>query len=77
MEAIRLLVEKGVADVQERNASTGWVALHESAFRGHVDCVKVCILLCVYVCVRVCMKHRQGMSWTPIYVKKNSSHFQN
>lgn len=40
-EVIRLLVEKGGADVQERNATTGWVALHEAAFRGHVDCVKV------------------------------------
>ena len=36
-----MLVEKGGADVQERNATTGWVALHEAAFRGHVDCVKV------------------------------------
>ena len=40
-EAVRMLVEKGGADVQERNATTGWVALHEAAFRGHVDCVKV------------------------------------
>lgn len=40
-DAVRLLVEKGGADVQERNASTGWVALHEAAFRGHIDCVKV------------------------------------
>ena len=32
-EAIKLLVEKGGADVQERNATTGWVALHEAAFR--------------------------------------------
>jgi len=36
-----MLVEKGGADVQERNATTGWVALHEAAFRGHVECVKV------------------------------------
>lgn len=27
--------------MQERNATTGWVALHEAAFRGHMDCVKV------------------------------------
>ena len=40
-EAVRMLVEKGGADVQERNATTGWVALHEAAFRGHVECVKV------------------------------------
>ena len=40
-EDIRLLVEKGGADVQERNATTGWVALHEAAFRGHADCAKV------------------------------------
>ena len=40
-EAVRLLVDKGGADVQERNATTGWVALHEASFRGHVECVKV------------------------------------
>ena len=42
-----MLVEKGGADVQERNATTGWVALHEAAFRGHVDCVRVCLYKCV------------------------------
>ena len=42
---VRLLVERGGADVQERNATTGWVALHEAAFRGHPECVKVTILL--------------------------------
>ena len=36
-----LLVEKGGADVQERNATTGWVALHEASFRGQAECVKV------------------------------------
>lgn len=41
-EAIRVLVEKGGADIQqERSGVTGWVALHEAAFRGHADCVKV------------------------------------
>ena len=40
-QAVRLLVERGGADVQERNATTGWVALHDAAFRGHVECVKV------------------------------------
>ncbi len=40
-DSIRVLVEKGGADVQERNATTGWVALHEAAFRGHLNCVKV------------------------------------
>lgn len=40
-QAVRLLVEKGGADVQERNATTGWVALHDAAFRGHIECVKV------------------------------------
>ena len=44
-DAIRLLVEKGRADVQERNATTGWVAMHEAAFRGHVECVKVSLLV--------------------------------
>ena len=44
-ESIRRLVEKGGADVQERNASTGWVALHEAAFRGHTDCVRMLLLL--------------------------------
>ena len=40
-EAVKLMVEVGGADVQERNATTGWVALHEAAFRGHTECVKV------------------------------------
>ena len=44
-------MEKGGADVQERNATTGWVALHEAAFRGHAECIKVCV--CVYLCVCV------------------------
>ena len=55
-EAVRLLVEKGGADVQERNATTGWVALHEAAFRGHTECVKVCmisncVILVTYKCI--------------------------
>ena len=45
-------MEKGGADVQERNATTGWVALHEAAFRGHAECIKVCV--CVYLCVCCC-----------------------
>ena len=44
-DAIRLLVDKGGADVQERNATTGWVALHEAAFRGHTECVKMLLQL--------------------------------
>jgi tyrosine-protein kinase len=44
-EAVRLLVERGGADVQERNATTGWVALHEAAFRGHVECSKTLLKL--------------------------------
>lgn len=44
-DVIRLLVDKGGADVQERNATTGWVALHEAAFRGHTECVKVSLLV--------------------------------
>lgn len=43
--AIRILVERGGADVQERNATTGWVALHEAAFRGHLECVRVLLQL--------------------------------
>ena len=59
-EVVRLLVEKGGADVQERNATTGWVALHEAAFRGHTECVKVyinlvCVCACACVCVCVCV----------------------
>ena len=42
-EVVKLLVEKGGADVQERNATTGWVALHEASFRGHIECVKVSV----------------------------------
>ena len=40
-EAVRVLIEKGGANVQDRNETTGWVALHDAAFRGHADCVKV------------------------------------
>jgi tyrosine-protein kinase len=40
-DIIKLLVEVGGADVQERNTTTGWVALHEAAFRGNVECCKV------------------------------------
>lgn len=44
-ETARLLVEKGGADVQERNATTGWVALHEAGFRGHVDVCQILLHL--------------------------------
>ena len=40
-EVIRALIEGG-ANVQERNATTQWVALHEAAFRGNV---KACEML--------------------------------
>ena len=40
-QVIRMLIELGRADVQERNSSTGWVALHEAAFRGHIESVKI------------------------------------
>lgn len=36
---IRILVEEGGAHIQMRNTKTGWVALHEAASRGYVDCV--------------------------------------
>jgi tyrosine-protein kinase len=42
---VRLLVEVGRADVQERNSSTGWVALHEAAFRGHLESARMLIFL--------------------------------
>lgn len=42
-EVIRLLAETGNADVQERNSTTGWVALHEASFRGNIESVK-CLL---------------------------------
>ena len=44
-ETIELLVKKGGANVQQRNASTGWVALHEAAYRGYTSCVKVLLRL--------------------------------
>ena len=36
-------METGNADVQERNSTTGWVALHEASFRGNIESVK-CLL---------------------------------
>ena len=40
-ECTLLLIKSGNAGVQERNSKTDWVALHEAALRGHVDCCKV------------------------------------
>lgn len=41
-ETITVLVEEGGANVQARRSlDSGWVALHEAALGGHVDCVKV------------------------------------
>ncbi|XP_065056009.1 tyrosine-protein kinase HTK16-like [Rhopilema esculentum] len=38
VEAARLLITQGRADVQERSQSNGWVPLHEAALRGNIDC---------------------------------------
>lgn len=40
-ECAALLIMEGKAGVQERNSKTDWVALHEAALRGHVECCKV------------------------------------
>ncbi|XP_065202504.1 tyrosine-protein kinase Shark-like [Planococcus citri] len=42
---IRILVEKGDANVQMRNSKTGWVPLHDAASRGYIDCVEALLSL--------------------------------
>ena len=44
-DVCRSLIQLGGAEVQDRNSSTGWVALHEAAFRGHLDCVRALLEL--------------------------------
>lgn len=42
---VELLITKGNADYQMRHATTGKVALHEAAQRGHIECIKVLLKL--------------------------------
>lgn len=41
VEAARLLITQGHADVQDRSKSNGWVPLHEAAVRGTIDCCQL------------------------------------
>ncbi|KAK6619535.1 hypothetical protein RUM43_012292 [Polyplax serrata] len=41
LTTIRLLIQKGQAQVQSRNANTGWVPLHEAAWRGLSEVVQL------------------------------------
>lgn len=43
-EVIRVLVGAG-ANVQERNGTTQWVALHEAAFRGNVEACEMLLFV--------------------------------
>ena len=45
VEAGRLLITQGHANVQDRSQSNGWVPLHNAAMRGNIDC---CELLLSY-----------------------------
>lgn len=45
ISTVRLLIQKGQAQVQIRNAETGWVALHEAASRGLSEVVQVLLSL--------------------------------
>lgn len=38
---VRLLIKSGHCDPHMRCPQNGWVALHEAAMRGNVECVKV------------------------------------
>lgn len=42
---IRILVDKGNANVQARSSRGGWVPLHEAASRGFLDCIKALLAL--------------------------------
>merc|ERR550532_473396 len=37
--AVKVLLEEAGANPTMRNESTGWVALHAAACKGHIDCV--------------------------------------
>ena len=41
VEAARVLITRGNADVQERSLTNGWVPLHEAAMRGNIDCCQL------------------------------------
>lgn len=45
MSTVRLLIQKGQAQVQGRNANTGWVPLHEAAHRGLSEVIQVLLSL--------------------------------
>lgn len=38
---IALLIQEGGANINARTPKTGWVPLHQAAFKGHLDCVKI------------------------------------
>lgn len=39
------MIQKGQAQIQSRNANTGWVPLHEAAFRGLSQVIQVLLSL--------------------------------
>lgn len=38
---IAILIQEGKANINERNPKTGWIPLHEAAFNGNLDCIKI------------------------------------
>ena len=38
---IPILIQEGKANINERNPKTGWIPLHQAAFNGYLDCIKV------------------------------------
>ena len=38
---ISILIQESKANINERNPKTGWIPLHEAAFSGHLECIRV------------------------------------
>lgn len=67
---VRVLVQKGGANIQVRNPKTGWVPLHEAASRGHIEVVQVLLSLNAPV------RPRTNNNDTPAVIAAHNGHFQ-
>ncbi|XP_045201645.2 tyrosine-protein kinase HTK16-like [Mercenaria mercenaria] len=38
---ISILIQEGNANVNERNPKSGWIPIHQAAYKGYLDCIKI------------------------------------
>lgn len=38
---ISMLIQEGNANVNERNPKSGWIPIHQAAYKGHLECIRI------------------------------------